>query len=227
MATQSDITSAIYEAVVRMVGTAATRKLGGNVFIVDEAKGDISDFIKQQVVLVTFDECSTILGQTHENIRVVRDGIQQTIYIAVPISYYSMATSSQDHSIAQDEKMVYLQLKIRAFGKAKLKVYPKATDGEGPRVKNVVEGAVKGVRKVPASLLLVPYAGLAAVAVGGVVGAARGGLSGQLHPVTLTAAEIFKEGDEFARDEKRAGYITCVISCPYTADFDITSVTDN
>ena len=64
-----------------------------------------------------------------------------------------------------------------------------------------------------------PLFGFLGAAAGAVLGAADGAWNGR-DPVTLTATEIFKEGDEFAEDEKKEDHITCVVEYPYVADFD-------
>ena len=270
----NDITKAISEAVLKMAAKAATKKLNGYLFIVDEDEGNFSNYIKQHIDLVLPDESSTT-NSMYKRIRVVCNGTTKTI--AVPISYSTSSEHSEKHSdetetslqhnasmgakvgggdgeggslatgaegsiegsasvtsekktkksnesseknrhelrvgetelaggtkaeyIPQGERIMNVKVKLRALGNVKLKVYHKSSGLDGDAVKG--KGYAVGFLPLPLFGFL-----------GGILGAADGAWKGR-DPVTLTATEIFKEGDEFAEDEKKEGHITCVIEYPY------------
>ena len=45
--------------------------------------------------------------------------------------------------------------------------------------------------------------------------------------MTLTAEEIFTEGDKYDEDEEKEGYIICVVIFPYVAEFDLATTENN
>ena len=148
--------------------------------------------------------------------------------------------------VPHGEQVFNVQLTLRALKIAELEVHHQPTLKKGAAIgagAGAGVGTVGGAAAGAVAGSVVPGIGTAIGAmVGGIIGLFTGGAAAagvgfaagagiaaavdEGDTITLTAEEIFKEGDNYAEHKKKEGYITCVINYPYVANFDIATAED-
>ena len=228
---KNDVTTAVREAVEKMIAKAAVVKNRGKPFEVDFEK--VQFFIQQQVELVP-DDTMTTPGVIYRDLRFMHNCIEKTL--KVPISH-SESSQLQDtkveadihaevdwkrkdgsevvdkyHSVVEgevagnvaatyiprEEKLYNIPLKLRALKIAKVRVYRKS--------RTTAKKSAKVGAGIGAAL-----GGPLGIGFGALIGGGATSLRSQVRSVTLTAQEIFAEGNECEDDKEKDWYVTCVV----------------
>ena len=177
---------------------------------------------KEQSFTIDFEKCQGFIDQ---QIDLVPD---ETMCVNNAIIRHVVIKQHGETPIPQGEQVHSTKLKIRALEIAQLNVYRKSTVNKeagkgaaggaagGGAYGALVGAAVGGVVPIIGNIIGALVGAAAGAGVGAGVGAGGGAIRGAVDDrrskITLTAKEIFMEGEEYAEDKTKTGYITCVIN---------------